>query len=282
VTISEEAIDSLIRYYCRESGVRRLKQQIEKVYRKAALKVVEDLGEDVLPEPTAEELATAAKDTSDQSTTAIPPQDGQPKLEEASPKPEQTADSATAEQTEEQRTTTTKVRKPMTVPNSVHVVINPENLIDYVGPAIYQRDRIYTHRTPAGVSTGLGYLGNGSGSCLPIEATVMPGSGGIMLTGKLGEVIKESAQLAISFLRTHAYALGLTANATDDILDKKAIHLHMPEGAVGKEGPSAGTAILTALVSLFKGTGISSELAMTGEMTLAGQGAFACWHEGAR
>jgi Lon-like ATP-dependent protease len=148
----------------------------------------------------------------------------------------------------------------MKVPSSVHVTVNPENLIDYVGPPIYQKDRIYTHITPAGVSTGLGYLGNGSGSCLPIEATVMPGSGGIMLTGKLGEVIKESAQIAISFLRTHAYALGLTSNPGDDILDKKAVHLHMPEGSVGKEGPSAGTAILTALVSLFKGSGISSEL----------------------
>lgn len=124
--------------------------------------------------------------------------------------------------------------------------------------------------TPAGVSTGLGYLGNGSGSCLPIEVSVMPGSG-ITLTGKLGEVIRESAQIALSFIRTHAFTLGLVQKDTDDILKDKAIHLHMPEGGIGKEGPSAGTAILTALVSLFLKKGISSELAMTGEITLAGQ-----------
>lgn len=125
----------------------------------------------------------------------------------------------------------------------------------------------------------------------------MPGSGAITLTGKLGEVIKESAQIAVSFLRTHAYALGLVNSETDDVLDKKAVHLHMPEGSIGKEGPSAGTAILTALVSLFRKRGISSELgvllfflvlvfqnvciyastlAMTGEITLAGQGSACC------
>lgn len=90
----------------------------------------------------------------------------------------------------------------------------------------------------------------------------MPGSGGIVLTGKLGEVIKESAQIAVSFVRTHAHALGLVEKDTDDILANKSVHLHMPEGSIGKEGPSAGTAILTALVSLFKKQGISSELGM--------------------
>ena len=91
----------------------------------------------------------------------------------------------------------------------------------------------------------------------------MPGSGGITLTGKLGEVIRESAQLGLSFLRTHAHTLGLVPNATDDLLKDKAVHLHMPEGSVGKEGPSAGTAILTAFVSLFLKKGISSELGMS-------------------
>lgn len=88
----------------------------------------------------------------------------------------------------------------------------------------------------------------------------MPGQGGITLTGKLGEVIKESAQIAVSFVRTHAYALGLVEKETDDILANKAVHLHLPEGSIGKEGPSAGTALLTALISLFKKEGISSEL----------------------
>ena len=87
----------------------------------------------------------------------------------------------------------------------------------------------------------------------------MPGSG-ISLTGKLGDVIKESATIALTFLRAHAFELGLTKDADTDLLEKKAVHLHMPEGAIGKEGPSAGTALLTAFVSLFSKTGISSEL----------------------
>jgi Lon-like ATP-dependent protease len=88
----------------------------------------------------------------------------------------------------------------------------------------------------------------------------MPGNGTIQLTGKLGEVIRESAQIALSFLKTHAFALGLVEKDTDDLVGNKSVHLHMPEGGVGKEGPSAGTAILTAFVSLFSKTGISSEL----------------------
>lgn len=95
---------------------------------------------------------------------------------------------------------------------------------------------------------------------IQIYVQVMPGQGGIVLTGKLGEVIKESAQIAVSFIRTHAFALGLVEKETDDILANRSVHLHMPEGSIGKEGPSAGTAILTALVSLFKKKGISSEL----------------------
>lgn len=101
---------------------------------------------------------------------------------------------------------------------------------------------------------------------MPIEVTVMPGSG-IQLTGKLGEVIKESAQIAISFIKAHAYTLQLTDSPDKDLLEKKAVHLHMPEGSIGKEGPSAGTAILTSLVSLFTKQGIDSSIALTGEMT---------------
>lgn len=103
---------------------------------------------------------------------------------------------------------------------------------------------------------------------MPIEASVMPGSG-ILLTGKLGDVIKESAQIALSFIKANAYNLQLTKSPTDDLLEKKAIHLHMPEGAIGKEGPSAGTAIFSALISLFSGARIPSTTALTGEMTLA-------------
>ena len=166
----------------------------------------------------------------------------------------------------------------MKVPESVHVRISPDNLKDYVGPPVYQKDRMYKYAPPPGVSTGLGYLGNGSGAVMPIEATVslclslclllvitgvtqsMPGKGGLQLTGKLGEVIRESAQIGLSWVKAHAYELGITKTPDEQFLTDRDIHVHMPEGSVGKEGPSAGTAILSAFVSLFTKTKINPDI----------------------
>ena len=163
------------------------------MYRKAALKIVTDLGEEELPEAKAQ-LTTASQDNATAVDGTVHKSEAEPSQEVSSPRPEeasasesssaqsaedkssQSAENKTAEDASSKgegiRTTTTKVRKPMAVPKDVHVKITSDNLVDYVGPPIYQKDRIYTQTTPAGVSTGLGYLGNGSGSCLPIEATV--------------------------------------------------------------------------------------------------------------
>ena len=89
---------------------------------------------------------------------------------------------------------------------------------------------------------------------------IMPGKGGLQLTGKLGEVIRESAQIALSWVKTHAYELGVTSNVDDEILHNKEVHVHMPEGSIGKEGPSAGTALLTAFVSLFTKTKVNPDI----------------------
>jgi Lon-like ATP-dependent protease len=120
------------------------------IYRKAAFKIVTDLGEEVFPE---------ANDK---------PQDPSEKtVESTEPAPN------TSTKTESGQTTvTTEERKPLKVPDSVSISITRDNLKDYVGPQIYQKDRFYTHAPPAGVSTGLGYLGNGSGAVMPVEATV--------------------------------------------------------------------------------------------------------------
>ncbi|GAA5998401.1 uncharacterized protein JCM10292_001171 [Rhodotorula paludigena] len=278
VELQDDAVAALIRYYCRESGVRRLKQQIEKVFRKAALKIVQDIGEPALSEAAAKAVepaaSVAAKDAKEPVKEESPAEESVEKQDgdsvpasTASPSTAATPDSGV---TTEERKTTTSVRQPLEVPSDVHVRITADNLLDYVGPPLYQKDRLYTTTGPVGVSTGLGYLGNGSGATMPIEVTSMPGSG-ITLTGKLGDVIQESAKIALAFLRSHAFELGLTSDPDVDILEKRAIHLHMPEGAIGKDGPSAGIAILTAFVSLFSKQGVSAELAMTGEMTLAGQ-----------
>ncbi|SGY16232.1 BQ5605_C012g06813 [Microbotryum silenes-dioicae] len=276
VELTEDAVAALIRYYCRESGVRRLKQQIEKVYRKAALKIVQDIGERSLPESSAEVVPPPNASASAPASTVVSSGKDKstfPIIEDKVQKEDGKAAEAgteSASTTGEERTTTTGVRKPLDVPESVHVRITADNLLEYVGPPMYQKERMYTKSSPVGVSCGLGYLGNGSGAVMPIEVTTMPGSG-IQLTGKLGDVIKESAQIALSFLKSRAFDLGLTPDADHDLLSKRAIHLHMPEGSIGKEGPSAGIAILTAFVSLFSKRGIRADLAMTGEMTLAGQ-----------
>lgn len=90
----------------------------------------------------------------------------------------------------------------------------------------------------------------------------MPGKGGLQLTGKLGEVIRESAQIGLSWVKAHAYELGITKTPEEQFLTDRDIHVHMPEGSIGKEGPSAGTAILSAFVSLFTKTKIHPDIGM--------------------
>jgi len=117
-----------------------------------------------------------------------------------------------------------------------------------------------------GVATGLAVTGAG-GDVLFIEATAMAGEPGLTLTGQLGDVMKESAQIALSYLRSHGTQLGIDPSA----LASKRIHLHVPAGAVPKDGPSAGITMVTALASLASGRPVNPEVGMTGEVTLAGR-----------
>ena len=117
-----------------------------------------------------------------------------------------------------------------------------------------------------GVATGLAVTGAG-GDVLFIEATVMEGEPRLVLTGQLGDVMKESAQIALSYLRSHGDALGIDTEQ----LAKGAIHLHVPAGAVPKDGPSAGVTMVAALASLASGRPVRSEVGMTGEVTLNGR-----------
>lgn len=94
----------------------------------------------------------------------------------------------------------------------------------------------------------------------------MPGKGGILLTGKLGDVIKESSQIALSWVKSHAYELGITKTPDELFLTDRDIHVHMPEGSIGKEGPSAGTALLSAFVSLFTKTKINPDIGKSPEV----------------
>jgi ATP-dependent Lon protease len=142
--------------------------------------------------------------------------------------------------------------------------ITPERVAELLGPAKYIRETKLKTSQP-GVVTGLAYTPAG-GEVLHIEATRYPGKGNVTLTGHIGEVMKESVQAALSLVRSRDGQLG--TNAED--FRKIDIHVHVPAGAVPKDGPSAGIAMFTALASLFSNTPVRSDIAMTGEITLRG------------
>ncbi|HEX8741414.1 MAG TPA: S16 family serine protease, partial [Casimicrobiaceae bacterium] len=116
-----------------------------------------------------------------------------------------------------------------------------------------------------GVATGLAVTGTG-GDVLFVEATAMPGKGDLTLTGQLGDVMKESARIALSYVRSHAEELGIDEHD----FDGRSFHVHVPAGAIPKDGPSAGITMTTALASLLTGRPVRSDVAMTGEISLRG------------
>jgi len=145
------------------------------------------------------------------------------------------------------------------------VEVMPENVSDFLGPRRYFPDTALRTQVP-GVATGLGVTVAG-GDLLFCEATKMAGSKGFTVTGQLGDVMKESAQAALSYVRSKAADLGIRENIFEEI----DIHVHVPKGSVPKDGPSAGITIATALASLLSGRRVRSDVGMTGEITLRGQ-----------
>jgi len=143
--------------------------------------------------------------------------------------------------------------------------IRVDDLSEYLGPIRLMSD-VKSRTSIPGVATGLAWTPAG-GELLFIEATSMKGKKGLTLTGQLGDVMKESATAALSFIRTNASSLKID----EDFFENSDIHLHVPAGAIPKDGPSAGVTMLTALVSLLTHKTIRKDLAMTGEITLRGQ-----------
>ena len=146
---------------------------------------------------------------------------------------------------------------------SVHVT--GDNVEEYLGVRRYHPERL-PRTEQVGVVNGLAWTSVG-GEILEVEAAVVPGTGKVELTGNLGDVMKESAHAALTYIRSRAAQLGIEA----DFHKTKDIHIHFPEGAVPKDGPSAGIAITTAMVSALTGMPVKTELAMTGEVTLRGR-----------
>lgn len=143
--------------------------------------------------------------------------------------------------------------------------ITVQNLHQYLGAARYKQ-REQDFEPAVGVATGLAWTQFG-GDVLNVEATIMPGTGRLILTGKLGEVMKESAQTALSFVRSRSEKLKIS----EDFFQKHDIHIHVPEGAIPKDGPSAGVTIASALYSAISNKKLRRHIAMSGEITLQGR-----------
>ncbi len=148
------------------------------------------------------------------------------------------------------------------------IIVDKEKIEKILGPERFYNETSERTSIP-GVATGLAWTAAG-GDLLFIEATRMGGKGSLILTGKLGDVMKESAQTALSWVRSRAADLSLASSINEHFLDKTDVHIHFPAGAIPKDGPSAGVTIITALVSLLTGRRTRPNLAMTGEVTLRG------------
>lgn len=259
VQLSHDAIERLINQYCRESGVRNLKKQIEKIYRKAALNIIKDLGEEEDPNEIVEDNKDKVKANTQTIEETV--------SEVSDAKTTETTESNAVQQED---VTEVKKIKLVEVPKDVSVSITAGDLKDYVGPPVFTEDRMY-EKTPIGVAMGLGVSSMG-GSALYVESVLeqpltIQSHPGLNRTGQLGDTMKESSNIAYSFVRMF---LGRQF-PENRFFERAKIHLHCPEGATPKDGPSAGITMATSLLSLSLNHAISPTIAMTGELTLTGK-----------
>ncbi len=238
---TDEGLQALITSYTREAGVRNLEREIGNLCRKVARKVVEA---QVVPEEDLPAAPADGVEVIEEEVAAAP-------AEEAGQPPKKSKKKAKKEEA------------PL-VPIE-RVVINPGNISDMLGPAKF-RDMDLDKHNEVGATTGLAWTEVG-GSILTTEATVMEGRGKLTTTGKLGDVMQESAQAAMSYVRSRAQYLGLPK----DFYRHLDIHVHVPEGAIPKDGPSAGITIATSICSALTGIPVRCDIAMTGEITVRGR-----------
>ncbi len=158
-----------------------------------------------------------------------------------------------------------KVAKLVVLGDTKKVIVTAEKVAELLGAPKFIREEKY-HENQVGIVNGLAWTQAG-GEVLHIESLAMKGKGGLVLTGQMGDVMKESATAAMSYARAHAAELGIDP----EWVDNNTVHIHMPAGAIPKDGPSAGIGMATALISLMTNTPVRSDVAMTGEVTLAGR-----------
>jgi ATP-dependent Lon protease len=244
VLFQEEGLQTLITSYTREAGVRNLEREIGNLCRKVARKVVE------AQVPAGEEITAQAAEVIEEETTPVVEEAGGSEGDKAVPV--------------KKARKKAKKEEPPLIPIE-RVTINPPTISDMLGPAKF-RDMDLDKQNEVGATTGLAWTEVG-GSILTTEATVMEGRGKLTTTGKLGDVMQESAQAAMSYVRSRAQYLGLPK----DFYRHLDIHVHVPEGAIPKDGPSAGITIATSICSALTGIPVRCDIAMTGEITVRGR-----------
>ncbi|KAM9301673.1 lon protease homolog 2, peroxisomal isoform 1-T1 [Gastrophryne carolinensis] len=235
IQIPPETTQEIITRYTREAGVRSLDRKLGAICRAVAVKVAEGHHKEA-------KAYTTEMTEADESKANLP---------------------------EDARAQDSTNSADLTLPPEMPILIDRHALKDILGAPKYEIE-VFERLNQPGVAIGLAWTPLG-GEIMFVEASRMDGEGQLTLTGQLGDVMKESAHLAISWLRSNAKKFQLTnASGSFDLLDNTDIHLHFPAGAVTKDGPSAGVAIVTSLASLFSGRMVSSDVAMTGEITLRG------------
>jgi len=241
IIFGESSIRAIIRDFTREAGVRQLEREIGKICRKVATQVAE---------AKEEQRAEAQAEAGEAETEASVAESGLAEVEA----PEIVV-------VEEESTPPS----PEALEPVEPIEITPEKVREYLGKPRYRFEAALRTERP-GVATGLAWTPTG-GEVLFVEAAAMPGQdGNLILTGHLGDVMRESARIALSYVESHVKDLNLGEECC-----KGKIHLHVPAGAVPKDGPSAGITMVTALVSLLTGRPVYPDLGMTGEVTLQGQ-----------
>jgi ATP-dependent Lon protease len=275
IWVSQDALRNIVRGYTREAGVRNLEREIANVCRKVARKVAEGAPEENTPLPDVPEPTTASSTQTDAVTT-----DESATHTDAPTPGEATSLKSAAELAAEKAKralhdgSNGAAKNGSTPPSSgkskleitrSRFRITPYNIEEYLGPTKYQAE-MGNRAAQVGVATGMAWTPVG-GEVLFIESAAMPGKRGLSLTGQLGEVMKESAQIALDYLRSHTKTIGVPENFGDD----HDIHIHVPAGAIPKDGPSAGVAMTVALASLMSGRPARHDIAMTGEVTLTGR-----------
>ncbi|MGQ8337625.1 endopeptidase La [Sunxiuqinia sp. A32] len=158
-----------------------------------------------------------------------------------------------------------RIAKKIAFEEDFNKKLTKEDIREYLGVNQYNRENYQGNDIP-GVVTGLAWTAHG-GEILFVEASLSAGKGSLTLTGNLGEVMKESAMLALEYLKSHAIELGVKP----EMFEKNNVHIHVPEGAIPKDGPSAGVTMVTSLASIFTGRKVRKSIAMTGEITLRGK-----------